>query len=338
MDIIDDLGVACRQLVALDGEGFEVLVVLVKANFDLARLDGGVPALARAHDPIELADRYRGKPESSSLLCAAEGAPFKPATDVLLSGHARPRQRGQVWGEVEFEFAALAKRATVCGPRLWKRGLLGGAVPADPAPFEGVALTWENTFGGVDTSYDPPRRFEPNPAGSGFRPSSKAELRGTPAPQVEHPDASIESAGSSGRAQGFGPIAPFWAARAQYAGTYDEAWMKSRMPLLPADFDARFHQVAPPDQILPGYIRGGERVRIRGMSAGGELAFQVPAWRPDVGVFVGDELRKLAPRCDTVHIDTDRMTMSLLFRDTLRIHGRLAELCWVHVSAEERRG
>lgn len=338
MDLVDDLGVACRQLVALDGQGFEALVVLVKANFDLARLESGVPVLAGAHDPIELADRFRGEPESSSLLAAAEGALIKPAADILLSGHALPNHRGQPWSEVEFEFASIRKKAVVCGPRVWKRGLLGGAIVGDPEPIERVALTWENTFGGVDASYDPPRRFESNPAGKGFKPSAKRELRGKPAPQVEHPDASIGSAGSSGRAIGFGPIAPFWAERAKHAGTYDDAWMKSRMPLLPEDFDARFHQVAPPDQVLPGYVQGGERVRIRGMTPSGDLAFQVPKWRPDVGVFVGDQLHKLAPRCDTVQIDTDRMTMSLLFRDSLRIHGRLAELCWVHVSAEDGRG
>lgn len=42
------------------------------------------------------------------------------------------------------------------------------------------------------------------------------------------------------------------------AGTYDEAWRANRHPLLPEDFDSRFWQCAPEDQIARPFLRGDE--------------------------------------------------------------------------------
>ena len=337
MELIDEAGVAAKELVVLDGEGFETLVVVIKASFDLARLDGGVPALAELHEPITLADQYAGEPQSSSLVVAADGALFKPAADILLRGHAVPTHRDQRWSEVALECGTLSKRAAVCGPRLWKRGLLTGTVPGEPGPMERVPLVWERTFGGTDPNTDPPRRFDANPAGNGYRTTAVSELRGQPAPQIEHPDAPVEAAGTKGRAIGFGPVAPFWSERARFAGTYDEAWMKARMPLLPKDFDPRFHQVAPPDQVLAGYVKGGERVRVKGVTREGQLEFVVPRWRPAVSVRLGDEPQSLELACDTLLIDGDARKVSLTFRGHVRVHGRLDQLRWTIVS-EAKRG
>lgn len=336
MELIDEAGVAARQLVVLDAEGFETLVVVVKASFDLARLEGGLPPLADVHEPVALADEYAGDPAKSGLLVAADGALFKPAADILLRGHAVPSHRDQRWSEVVLECGSISKRASVCGPRIWKRGLLTGTVPAEPGPMEPVPLVWERAFGGVDPNTDPPRRFDANPAGCGYRTTAVSELRGQPAPQIEHPDAPVEAAGTKGRAVGFGPIAPFWSERARFAGTYDEAWMKARMPFLPKDFDPRFQQVAPPDQVLAGYVKGGERVRVQGVTREGQLDFVVPRWRPAVSVRLGDEPQPLELVCDTLLVDGDKRRLSLTFRGNVRVHGRLDELRWTIVSEAPR--
>jgi hypothetical protein len=44
---------------------------------------------------------------------------------------------------------------------------------------------------------------------------------------------------------GFGPIACHWQPRVGFAGTYGDAWVANRLPLLPDDFDDRFFQSAP---------------------------------------------------------------------------------------------
>ena len=47
-------------------------------------------------------------------------------------------------------------------------------------------------------------------------------------------------------AAAFGPVGRHWEPRVRYAGTYDDRWTEDRMPLLPKDFDDRFHNAAPP--------------------------------------------------------------------------------------------
>ena len=48
------------------------------------------------------------------------------------------------------------------------------------------------------------------------------------------------------------------------------------MPILPVDFDDRFFNAAPPDQIYPGYLQGGEVVRAMNLSEKGKEHFVLP--------------------------------------------------------------
>ena len=75
------------------------------------------------------------------------------------------------------------------------------------------------------------------------------------------------------------PICAHWMPRRQYAGTYDARWEQSRAPYLPADFDPRFFQVAPADQVVPGYLTGGEPVELFGVSPWGPVRFTLPRER-----------------------------------------------------------
>ena len=69
----------------------------------------------------------------------------------------------------------------------------------------------------------------------------------------------------------FGPVPRDERPRRRYAGTYDAAWVADRMPLLPADFDYRFNQVAPERQIVAPYLRGDEILRLKGFIKDGEV-------------------------------------------------------------------
>ncbi len=88
--------------------------------------------------------------------------------------------------------------------------------------------------------------------------------------QVFHPDRPLS------QPVGFGAVQPAWATRYIHAGTYDDAWMKHRSPLLPSDFSEKFHQTAPDGQIYPGELRGGEPVRLEGLHAEGSYEFRLP--------------------------------------------------------------
>lgn len=106
-------------------------------------------------------------------------------------------------------------------------------------------------------------------------------------------------------------------ARRRFAGTYDRAWREERCPMLPLDFDERFHQAAPPDQVVTPHLRGGERVRVIGVAAG-ELTFHLPAPALHVALTVrGDEVRR-RPALDTVRIEPSARRLVLTHRLTER--------------------
>ena len=99
---------------------------------------------------------------------------------------------------------------------------------------------------------------------------------------------------------GFGPIAQHWQARVSLAGTYDEAWEKSRRPLPPADFSPAFFNVAPADQQLDGYVPG-EEVRLVNMTTASQDRFRLPEFAVPVTIVSSDELSESTAEVDNHH-------------------------------------
>ena len=132
---------------------------------------------------------------------------------------------------------------------------------------------------------------------------------------------------------GFGPVGRNWMPRVQYAGTYDEQWMQERMPLLPDDFDDRFHQAAASDMILPSFVAPGEWVDVAGCTMSGRVFFQLPEILPFAQVNVANAVHDVAMQCNTVSVDTDRMRLTLLFKGMLRIHRDVPTLRRTTISA-----
>jgi hypothetical protein len=205
-----------------------------------------------------------------------------------------------------------------------------------PKPFEKMEITWERAFGGTDASV--PGKldlFEENPVGVGFRArGSRLPSSGAPLPNVEAVDAPAGAIGKRIPAVGVCAIAPSWRSRTRHAGTYDARWRKERFPFLPLDFDTRYFQVAPPDQVLDGYLKGGERVRIAGMTPDAPIAFSLPALAPEVAVVIGDD-EEVAPsgQCDTVLVDTDRREVTLTWRTVMDVHGRVPRVRSIRVES-----
>ena len=319
-----------ERLVTMDRHGREVLQVVVKQSFDVG--EGSVRPAAQP-DPLVLADQYTGEPGKSGLRYASDLGPPKPATDVILCGHALPRRRGDTQVDVALRLGAINKVVSVSGERLWARGLLGQA-PTAPQPFERIPLVWERAFGGSDESNpERPGRCDANPVGRGFRArGSKLPTEGQLLPNLESPAEPIRKPSDAPAPRCFGFVAPHWAPRAGFAGTYDARWQEARMPLLPDDFDERFFQVAPADQILPGHPRGGEAVEVIGVSAAGPLRFQLPQAAPAVVVRLG--LTRLTPdtQCDTVVIDADRQRLILVWRALVPVHCRVDQIEWIKIA------
>jgi hypothetical protein len=330
VDLINLTGFAAQRILSVDAEGREVLLVLVKATFRIAP-----PALlepAEEPEPIRPVDVYRGKPGLASLETAGEAAPYKPGTDILLSGFAYRNPRDPSLTLAGFRLGTMRKLVRVFGDRSWEKAM-GGVRPSAPARFEKVPLTYERAFGGVDAS-DPrvPETCAENPVGVGFRGArSRAEIVGQPLPNLEDPNEAIADPRQRVQPYALGPIPPHWGQRSALAGTYDAVWRKERMPLAPKDLDPRYHQAAPADQVRPGHLQGGEVIEVMGMAPEGPARFEIPGARPRVVVRVLGDRETPAALCDTLAIDMEKRTLCLVWRASLVVQGRVDGIHWIKV-------
>lgn len=258
-----------------DRDGKEYWCVAVRGRFR-ARPDGMTDLLEP--QPIRLSPVYRDA-DAKELLADADFAPFRPAADILLHGSAfAPDERPLDSIDVTVAVGPMIKRASVIGEARMIKKKRGWEV-ADREGAARVELSWTRSLGGSDLFADEDgAECEANPIGRGWsrhfeRAPEGAELAvpqiAAPA-QVFHPDRPLS------QPVGFGAVQPAWATRYIHAGTYDDAWMKHRSPLLPSDFSEKFHQTAPDGQIYPGELRGGEPVRLEGLHAEGSYEFRLP--------------------------------------------------------------
>lgn len=294
-----------------DPDGIDSLYAVVKGTFDLTP----DPVLAEEQVPVVLAAEHYGDPASTSIKTPADVGLVKPATDVLLVGHAyAPNGRPATYVDVWLSVGAMSKVVRVFGDRHWDT--LGvGATISPPEPFQRMPLVWERAFGGTDEVDAQPVAENRNPVGTGYRaPKSSKPLDGMPLPNLEDPYAPITSPRSTPQPACFAPVAPHWEPRRSLAGTYDEAWQQTRAPYLPHDFDPRFLQLAPPGLVAPGYLRGGEPVEVRGATGAGLLAFRLPAIDVRVTVRLDREQHTLPANLDTVIIEPDVPRLQLVWR------------------------
>ncbi len=332
MELLNQTPYAGRVLVAPDIEGAESAVVVLKATFELA--PGEPPMIAREQTAVALADVYAGEPGASSVVQPSDLCVGKPGTDLLLVACARPeREATQV--DVEFRVGRHRKLLRVFGERHWER-VLGCTRMSRPKPFESIPLVWENAFGGADGT---PRRekhhaYEArNPIGRGFRAKrSRRDVEAEPLPNVEDPAALIRRPRHRPPPAGCGPVAPGWQPRAAFAGTYDEAWLRDRSPLLPSDFNPRFFDRAPAGLVASQPPRAGEPVLVRGVGGAAALAFAVPDVAPRARLVLRDAVADLPLHLDTFLVDAERLRLELTFSGHQRIQGRLRHVVGVEVT------
>jgi hypothetical protein len=323
---------AVAHAVLTDPEGRELLVVAIKATFRWQRATlEPIAAL-----PVHEIDVYAGPPASSGLVAAAELTLPKPRVDVLLEGEiALPKAVEQLDCTLGVG-RRLRKTVRVIGPRFWSGGVVHDLVPSQPRPFQRMPIAWERSFGGTDP--DDPALVEPrNPAGCGLR-KRQAALSGQPAPSFEDPRALMAHAGARPAPAGFGPVAPHWQPRRDFAGTYDEAWQQQRFPLLPTDFDARFLNAAPADQQMDGY-QPGEELWLENMTPTLRERFPLPELAPPVAVVDGTTLFEVPVVVDTIVIAPAEQRLSIVARAVhpLASEGGLAAVFVGPLSAGRRR-
>jgi hypothetical protein len=320
-------------------------VVVVCASFVLA--PGRLEPAAFHRGPVFADEPWDGAHATlSSLRTATDVLLLKPDADVYVTGTAHaldwtPQRdwRAELQVHRHHDAPLLHKALRLTGPRHWdwqpdaaQRSL------SDPQPTLAVPLRYELAYGGWgfdqgDDESAPPRTHAANPCGTGWfggaaredHPKARhAAGQPFPGPQIEHTDAPLQHANhKDAQPVGFGPVARFWQPRVALAGTYDDAWRERHagQPYMDYadDFDERFFQYAPADQVVAGGLRGNESLRMSGFFASAPcIEAQLPNLWIEALCRNGDGTeRSQAMKLDTVHIDLDEMLVHLTWRLTL---------------------
>lgn len=333
MNLVNLGNLSAGLTVATDRHGYQHVLAVVKVTFTIG--DDGKCAIAKEQQSITYADEYYGEPGLSSVRYESDFALHKPATDVVVNGTAyAPGGEPARVVDVSLTVSTIRKTIRVFGDRTWEAGHTGGFTPSPPKPFLKMPLIYERAFGGPDRCQGQAGTETANPVGIGFHAHSHKGIEGSRLPNLEHPAFLIHSPLDTPLPVGFGFMARNSRPRCSYAGTYDQAWLDNRFPFLPLDFDDRYFQGAPEDQVCP-YLRGGERVRLTSLTPEGLLEFALP--RPEVFADVlhanSEQEESLNPVMDTVILEPDQRRCILTWRASTRLKGKPTNIreVWVGI-------
>lgn len=289
-------------------------VLVVRATMTL---DGGPPRLAQNQRPLVLGDTHVGEAATSSTLDESDLAPYKPGTDVLVRGTARPSDgvAARAW-EAEVTVGARRSRVRVTGPRAWVRDADDRWRLTEPEPCDAVPMRYELAYGGSPRTDDRAERCEENPVGVGFAPRWWRDGRDRfEAPRIESFDDPVTAVDRAVTPQGFGPHGRAWLPRRARAGTFDAAWLRDRWPVMPPDFDDRFWNAAPPALVADPYLRGDELVTLTGVRAEGEVSFRLPGHYLFVIVrYHNGVVLPIPLRLDALTVDVDAAEVGVVYR------------------------
>jgi hypothetical protein len=294
-----------------DKDGVHEWIVAVKATFDIAP-DGVVTLTDEQPEPL-FAPEYNGEDGVSSLRYDADVVSPKPTTDVLLNGTAyAPGGRPAAEFLVSLRLGRIHKVIRAVGHRTWRQGVLGLG-RSEVEPVTQVPIVYERAYGGADLSDPDPKRQRidlRNPVGCGL--VARADQ---PLPNFEYPGGRLERAGPAG----FGALASYWSPRRELQGSYDEAWRKSRYPLLPADWDPRSLLSSPADQRPDSHLRGGELVELENLTPGGKLCFTLPSVYLRFRTLIDGHTEEHQGRLSTVIIEPDYPRVIMVWQTSLAV-------------------
>lgn len=325
--------------------GNPIFSVLVKRTYDIR--PGQMALRSEFTKPFILVDTYydHGDPERTTVKYESEVAPYKVATDVVVVGKAyAPRGRPVSQMDVSVEIAEFKKTIRVIGDRKCIYQKKRPPQFTDPIPFEEMEIRYEKAYGGKDLKSDPdlPFYYPRNPMGKGIAIKNIPEVvEGLPLPNLEDPEDLLTAEriileertrwNHQPLPQGFGWFQKTWYPRCSFAGSippfvYPEEVMREEgMGIVPRGqialakqfklpaFDVRFNNGASLGLILP-FLKGGEKVRIEGMTREGELSFSIPDEKPKIILDIGMGENELQVVIHTVLIRLEEMQLDLIWR------------------------
>jgi hypothetical protein len=256
---------------------------------------------------------YNGDDGTSSLRYDSDLVGPKPATDVVLNGTAyAPKGSPATEFLVSLRLGAIRKAIKVVGHRTWQHGAFGMR-PSATEPVTRVPIVYERAYGGFDQANSDPtaqRLDTRNPVGCGVVRKPDQAL-----PNFEYPGGRPENTGPAG----FGALASFWSPRRELGGTYDEAWRKSRFPLLPVDWDPRSLLCSPADQRSGDHLRGGELVELENLTLDGTLRFTLPRVNLQFSTRIDNRTEEHQGQLATVIVEPDYPRVIMVWQSVLAV-------------------
>lgn len=329
MEVVNATPLKSAYTLGLDPDGRERVVLVVKGSYAIPR-DGTVPVLCDDSAPLTDADEFTGEPGLSAITYESDFAPHKPQCDVLLLGSAyAPGGRAVSTLQVVLRVGSMSKAFEVVGDRYWTAGGGTSPVATRAAPFVRMPISYDNAYGGTETLPDPSQSscYRANPVGRGyFRKARAADIFGNPAPNTAEIGEPINTPGGRHRPMAFGPVGRNFEARVAFAGTYDDAWLETTYPFLPADFDYRYFQAAPVDQQI-AFPRGGEVVALHHLMPEPIVPFPLPDLSLPVE-FTDANYRRTQRQAvvDTILLEPDQGRFQLVWRTSMPLKRNLMEM------------
>lgn len=335
LQLVNDTPFPAQLGLFTDPEGHQTASVVLKATLTIAGQES-VCRPAPEQLPVLSAPTYIGAAGHSSILHPADLVLSKPRTDVVFVGHAHtPGRRRLTEMNTHLEVGTLRRSMTVLGDRRWIPSLMG-AVVSRPVPFERMPVIYERAYGGRPPSQwhaTTPQFDERNPVGTGYC-IERRDARQMPLPNFEDPNDRITSWRQRPPVVGLGAIDAHWMQRRQYSGTLDDRWRTQRCPILPPDFDPRFHCVAPQSLQSTEPLRGELDVTLVHLSVEPVLRFRLPNARVDMGFHLDGELVSRRADLWTVLLEPDPLRVVMVWGACCRTGKRPAALSHVDIVTE----
>jgi hypothetical protein len=335
MQVYNQTGFPHEFTIAMDKAGHEYILVVVKGTFDFPEEHGGPVRKSKTQVPLVMADEFTGDAGFSATLWESDFAHRKPRCDVIANGAAyAPDRRPAERVRVGIKVGAWSKVFEVLGHREWRaRGPFFAATT--PLPFLRQPFSYDTAWGGTDR-LDPdeklPASYPANPVGTGWaRTRNQRLIPGLALPNTQATGENVASPFGDYTPMSFGPKGRGWPGRIEYGGTYDDAWTEHVFPFLPADFDDRYYQLAPPDQ-LTDPPRGGEEVMLVNLTPNGKENFRLPDTALPVTLFKGRESAlETSLHPDTLLFDPENRRFSMVWRVSSRIRRTILDFteAWI---------
>lgn len=334
MELINGTRMTAGYSMGLDPAGHQYLVVVIKGTFQLPSLNGKLELTAEQM-PLVMADTFTGAPGLSAPVVEADFVLRKPFCDVVLHGSAHaPGGRPVDRVAVGLKIGEWQKSFCVLGDRVWTVSTAG--VSAGRAePFVRMPISYDTAFGGFDGWDEDPSKhawFMENPIGCGFHRSLRSDhVDGSRMPNTEGLIDPILTPNGSYRPMAFGPIGRNWHPRREYAGTYDQHWLDEHFPFLPPDFDDRYCQCAPADQLI-AHTAGGQTVTLVNLTPEGRLSFELPRFDAAISLITrSGEREEMTAVLDTLVFEPDLGRLTATWRFSRRVRRSLREVDQVFI-------